>query len=436
MKQTPVDRTIVDLLAKQLQIENVGNASIREIVALVNLVEKETGIRYCRMEMGVPGLPPAEVGTQAEIEALKSGVAAKYPMMDGHPALKNETARFVKLFTDIDVSPEGCIPTVGSMQGTYAALFVASFANQKKDTVLFIDPGFPVQKQQMMVMGRPYESFDVFDYRGEKLREKLESYLSKGNICCIIYSNPNNPSWICLTEEELQIIGEMSKKYDVTIMEDLAYFAMDFRKNLYTPGQPPFQPTVARYADNYVLFISSSKIFSYAGQRIGMMVISDALYNREYENLKNRFQSNTFGHTVVLRVLYALSSGTCHSAQFALAAMFKAANDGIFNFVEEVKEYGRKAEIMKRLFLENGFRIVYEKDGDDPIADGFYFTIQYPGMTGEELLANILYHGISAISLKNTGSGREGLRACVSHVGREQFDDLEKRLKLFHENFG
>ena len=436
MKQTPIDSTIVDRLVKKLQIENLGNASIREIVALVNLVEKETGIRYCRMEMGVPGLPPAEVGTKAEIEALKSGIAAVYPMMDGHPALKAETSRFVKSFINVDVSPEGCIPTVGSMQGTYAALFVASNADQKKNTVLFIDPGFPVQKQQMMVMGMPYESFDVFDFRGEKLREKLESYLSKGNISCIIYSNPNNPSWICLTEEELQIIGEMSKKYDVIIMEDLAYFAMDFRKNLYTPGQPPYQATVAKYTDNYILFISSSKIFSYAGQRIGMMVISDALFHRGYENLKPRFQSNTFGHTIVLRVLYAFSSGTCHSAQYALAAMFKAASDGTYNFVEEVKEYGEKARIMKNLFIENGFKIVYEKDGDEPIADGFYFTIQYPGMTGEELLANILYYGISAISLKNTGSEREGLRACVSHVGRDQFGDLEKRLKIFHENFG
>ncbi len=436
MKQTPVDKTIVNRIIERLQIENIGKASIREIVALVNLVEEETGIRYCRMEMGVPGLPPAEVGTKAEIEALKSGVAARYPMMDGHPALKAETSRFVKLFTDIDVSPGGCIPTVGSMQGTYAALFVASNVDKKKDTVLFIDPGFPVQKQQMMVMGLPYESFDVFNYRGEKLRAKLESYLSKGNISSIIYSNPNNPSWICLTEEELQIIGEMSKKYDVIIMEDLAYFAMDFRKNLYTPGQAPFQSTVAKYTDNFVLFISSSKIFSYAGQRIGMMVISDALFNREYNNLKTRFQSHTFGNTIVLRVLYALSSGTCHSAQHALAAMLKAANDGEFNFVEEIKEYGEKARIMKQLFLENGFKIVYEKDGAKPIADGFYFTIIYPGMTGGELLENLLHYGISAITLKNTGSEREGLRACVSHVGRDQFGDLEKRLKMFRKNFG
>lgn len=436
MKKTPIDSSVVNRYIKHLQIESIGDASIREIVALVNLVEKETGIRYCRMEMGVPGLPPAAVGTNAEIEALKAGVAAKYPMMDGHPSLKAETSRFIKLFADIDVSPEGCIPTVGSMQGTYAALFVASNTDKKKNTVLFIDPGFPVQKQQMMVMGMPYESFDVFDYRGERLRDKLESYLSKGNISSIIYSNPNNPSWICLTEEELQIIGELSKKYDVIIMEDLAYFAMDFRKNLFTPGEAPFQPTVAKYTDNYILFVSSSKIFSYAGQRIGMMVISDALFNRKYENLKTRFQSATFGHTIVLKVLYAFSSGTCHSAQFALAAMFKAANNGVFNFVEEVKEYGKKAEIMKKLFTENGFKIVYEKDGDEPVADGFYFTIEYPGMTGEELLGNILYYGISAITLKNTGSEHEGLRACVSHVSRDQFSDLEKRLKMFHANFG
>lgn len=51
-----------------------------------------------------------------------------------------------------------------------------------KDTILFIDPGFPVQKQQIAVMGYKYESFDVYEYRGERLREALETHLSKGNI--------------------------------------------------------------------------------------------------------------------------------------------------------------------------------------------------------------------------------------------------------------
>ncbi|MDO9615489.1 MAG: pyridoxal phosphate-dependent aminotransferase, partial [Bacteroidota bacterium] len=317
----------------------------------------------------------------------------------------------------------------------YAAFLVAGNVDKQKDTTLFLDPGFPVQKQQMVVMGHKFDTFDIFNFRGEKLQDKLESYLSKGNINSVVYSNPNNPCWICFTEEELQIIGELATKYDVIVMEDLAYFGMDFRKDLFTPGKPPYQPTVAKYTENYVLFISASKIFSYAGQRGAIMAISNALWNRSYENLIARFGSDTFGFTIVMQVLYALSSGITHSTQHALAAMLKAASDGEFNFIEDVKEYGRKAKIMKYLFTSNGFEIVYGKDGDEPIADGFYFTIGYPGMTGSELLHNLLHYGISAISLKNTGSEKEGLRACVSHVKREQFDELEKRLKQFNEDF-
>ena len=164
MKNAPIDKTVIDRIVERLQIVNLGKATIREVVALVNIAEEETGMRFCRMEMGVPGLPPAQVGTQAELEALQAGVASKYPMMEGIKPLKAETARFVKMFTDIDVSPEGCIPTVGSMQGTYAAFMAASNVDPKKDTILFIDPGFPVQKQQMVVMGHKYETFDVFNF--------------------------------------------------------------------------------------------------------------------------------------------------------------------------------------------------------------------------------------------------------------------------------
>ena len=435
MNLSPINSELVDQKIKELKITDIGNASIRELVAIVNLVEDASGIKYIRMEMGVPGLPPSQIGTEAEIEALKRGVASIYPMMDGIAPLKEEASLFVKNFLDVDVNAKGCIPTVGSMQGTYASLMCAGNVDKNKDTTLFIDPGFPVQKQQMMVLNQKLETFDVLQFRGEKLRDKLESYLSKGNINSIIYSNPNNPTWICFTEDELSIIGELANKYDVIVMEDLAYFAMDFRKNLSQPGVAPFQPSVARYTDNYILFISSSKIFSYAGQRCGMMVISDKLYHREYQNLQERFYSPTFGSTITLRILYSLSSGTCHSAQWALTAMFKAANEGRFNFVNEVKEYGEKAKIMKALFLKNGFKIVYDKDLDEPIADGFYFTISYPGMTGSELVKNLLYFGISAIALSNTGSNEEGIRACVSFVQRDQFEDLDERLQLFNKQF-
>jgi aspartate/methionine/tyrosine aminotransferase len=430
---TPIDFEIVNDKMRELNVTSVGKASIREIKRLVDNIELASGKKFIRMEMGVPGLPPAQVGTDAEIEALQRGVAAIYPDIDGIPPLKNEVSLFVKNFLDIEVDPAGCIPTVGSMQGGFAAFMTLSRMYKDKDTTLFVDPGFPVHKQQHRVMGFKFDSFDVYEYRGEKLRAKLESYFVKGNIHSVLYSNPNNPSWICFTDEELKIIGDLANQYNVVILEDLAYFGMDFRKDYSQPGVPPYQPTVAKYTDNYILLISSSKAFSYAGQRIGMMVISDKLFNTCSEDLLRNYTSDQFGRAMIFGTVYSLSSGTAHSAQYALAAMLKAANEGKFNFVEQVKEYGEKAKIMKKLFIDNGFRIVYDRDIDQPIADGFYFTIMYPGFDGPDLIEELLYYGISAISLSITGSEHtEGLRACVSLVKRTQFPDLEYRLRKFH----
>lgn len=371
MMETPIKREIVDRLVEELGIKDFAKATIREVKQVAAKAEKSSGVEFIKMEMGIPGLPAAQVGVDAQIKALQDGIAHSYPDIQGAPVLKQEASRFVKAFIGLDVAPECCVPVSGSMQGTFASFLTCSQADKQKDTVLFIDPGFPVQKMQLQVQGVKYETFDVYDYRGEKLGPKLESYLSKGNICAIVYSNPNNPAWICLNEEELKTIGELATRYDTIVMEDLAYFAMDFRKDLSVPFQPPYQPSVGRYTDNYILLISGSKAFSYAGERIGVTCISDKLFHRHYPDLAARYEGLPFGLVFSTRMLYALSSGTSHSAQFALAAMLKAASDGTYNFRKEVSVYGERARKLKDIFCRYGFHIVYDKDLDEPVADGF-----------------------------------------------------------------
>jgi aspartate/methionine/tyrosine aminotransferase len=300
--------------------------------------------------------------------------------------------------------------------------------------VLFIDPGFPVQKMQLQVMGVKFETFDVYDFRGEKLGPKLESYLQNSNICAIVYSNPNNPAWICLTEDELKTIGTLATRYDAIVMEDLAYFAMDFRVDLSTPFQPPYQATVARYTDNYILLISGSKAFSYAGERIGVTCISDKLFHRHFPDLSTRYEGLPFGLVFSTRMLYALSSGTSHSAQYALAAMFRAACEGEYRFRDEVKVYGERAKKLKEIFQRHGFHIVYDRDLDRPVADGFYFTIGRRGMTSGQLSRELLYYGVSAISLVTTGSHQQGLRVCTSFIEDHQYAALDERMQIFNEN--
>ncbi len=436
MKNTPIDFNIVKNKIDNSGLRpNLSCSTIREIVRLVNQIEKETGEKYVRMEMGVPGLPTPDIAINAEIEALKTDVASKYPMIEGNSMLKEETARFVKMFLNQEVEAKHCLPAVGSMQSAMALFLTVNRLNEKRHKILFIDPGFPVQKQQCHVLGLGYSTFDVYDFRGDKLKEKIESYLKTGEYSTIIYSNPNNPSWINFTQKELKIIGELATKYETIVLEDLAYFGMDFRKDYSKPGEPPYQPTVANYTDNYVIMLSSSKVFSFAGERVGLIVVSPKLFDKSYPDLLRNFKKDTFGYALIYGSLYTLSAGVNHSAQIGMAKMFKAVNDGEYNFIEGVKPYAERAKIMKRLFIENGFKIVYDKDEDEDVSDGFYFTFYYPGLTGDELLEELLYYGISAISLKITGSEKvNGMRACVSQVLPEQFEALEYRLKKFKEN--
>lgn len=435
MQNIPFNRNLVNKIFTKNKIQSVGASSIREVKKIIDDVEEATGEKFIRMEMGIPGLPATKIGLDAQIKALQDGVASIYPDIYGTLDLKEETARFVKNFINIDIPDDCCVPTVGSMQGGFASFLTITKMHPSKNKVLFIDPGFPVQKTQCRILGIETEHFDVYDYRGDKLRDKLESYLSKGDIACLLYSSPNNPAWFCFNEQELQIIAEVANKHDIVVIEDLAYFGMDFRKDYSKPGAAPYQPSVGLWANKFILLISGSKAFSYAGERIAVMVISPELYNFESDMLQKYFGQKSFGRAMIFGSLYALTSGTAHSPQYALAAIFKACNDGEFNFIEDLRDYQTKASIMKKAFTENGFKIVYDKDLDVDIADGFYFTFGYPGMTGVQMLDELVYYGISAISLDITGSTRnEGARACVSLVPHKMLPELAERLKIFHQD--
>lgn len=420
-----------------MDINDISRATIRQICRLAAEASERAGEDFVHLEIGNPGLPANALGVEAECRALLDGVANKYPDIGGIPQLKAGAADFLRAFLNIDLgNGRTIIPTVGSMQGTYSVMNLLQHCNPgTKDTILFINPGFPAQRSQAHLLGMKERSFDIYDYRGEALRSKLEEMLAPGDVAAIIYCNPNNPAWINLTEEELRILGEAATAHDVIIMEDLAYLGMDFRVYAGKPYMPPYVPTVARYTDRWILFVSASKIFSYAGQRIAAVCFSPALYDRHYDGLSSFFGIPRLGDAFVFGVLYALSSGTSHSAQRAFAAMLSAAAKGEIDFVSESMEYARRAALTKKIFIDHGFRIVYDRDADGRhIADGFFFTATYGDMTSAQLQQELLRHGVSAISLPSTGSRQNGLRICVSMISDDKtFQALDQRLKNFDD---
>ena len=431
----PLTQEELTTAISNLEIQDITTATIRQIVALANFLEKVADENFIHLELGNPGILAETLGVSAECRALQSGIANTYPDISGIPAIKNAGSKFIKAFLNVEIPPKYIVPTVGSMQGSYTLMTLLKQRIPGKDAILIFDPGFPAQKHQAKMLGMECREFDIYDYRGAKLKDKLEELLSDGKVTAMIYSNPNNPSWSNFTEEELKIIGEMATKYDVIVLEDLAYMGMDFRKDYSVPGQPPFIPSVGKYTDNFILLISASKIFSYAGQRIAIIAMSPYVFNRKYPVLDKFYEMPNFGECYIYGVLYTASSGVAHSAQYAMAEMMDLAAMGKLNFIEHTREYGIRAAKMKEAFLSNGFHIVYEKDGKENISDGFFFTVGYPGLTSENLQKELLRYGISSISLPSTGSTKDGVRVCVSLMTNENdFTNLESRLKLFHND--
>ncbi|MBR5899574.1 MAG: pyridoxal phosphate-dependent aminotransferase [Muribaculaceae bacterium] len=426
---------LVEKAVRELHIADLSKATIGEVLLVAQYLENATGIPFIRMDQGSPGLPVNQLGVEAEKAALDRGVGSQYPAAAGVPELKEAASRFVKAFLDIDISARSCVPTTGSVAGSFGSFIACTQRIPGKNKVLFIDPGFPIQKSQLRVIGADWVEFDIYEYRGQALEAKLESMLAAGDIAAIVYSNPNNPAWICLEDEELKIIGALATKYDVIVMEDLAYFCMDFRTDMGHPFEPPYAPTVARYTDNYILMLSASKIYSYAGQRIALTCISDKLFERQYPALAERYKdAGVFGQTLIASILYMITSGCTASTQYAYAEMLRLSTEGKINFVADTREYAVRAEKMKKIFTDNGFHIIYDYDVTQKVGDGFFFTIGYGDMTGGQLLQELLYYGVSSISLSTTGSEQQGVRACTSRMRDDLYEVMEQRMKAFNQD--
>ena len=99
MEYNLVAKEIAQKVFKDSGLPNIGKASIREIKKLVDNLENASKVKFVRMEMGIPGLPPAQKGVEAQIESLQKGIASLYPDIEGMPLLKQEISRFVKNFS-------------------------------------------------------------------------------------------------------------------------------------------------------------------------------------------------------------------------------------------------------------------------------------------------------------------------------------------------
>src|SRR5574344_245820 len=91
-----IDKKRIDSVLGDMGIENIAQATIRQCVAVSSALEEQTGETFIHLEIGSPSIPASEIGVEAQIDALRRGVASVYPNISGEPVLKETASQFIK----------------------------------------------------------------------------------------------------------------------------------------------------------------------------------------------------------------------------------------------------------------------------------------------------------------------------------------------------
>ncbi len=405
-----------------------GEFHIEEFWSAVNSLKNRPNYKYIRMDFGVPGLKPATHGLDVHQKILKKGeIAQQYPPYAGVADLRRSMSEFISNRLNTSIDSKDIFVTCGATQALFVAQSIAAKLNPKASAVAFLTPNYPPMCAQARFLGLNVVSIEVDGKRGKVLIEEIRKVFATNVITAFCWASPSNPGWMILNHEELAGIAGLCKEFNVIPIEDLTYLGMiDTCKN----DIPTKLPSIAKYIDDYILILSTSKMLSYAGERIGFLIASSHLLSVESEKLKA-----SFGVTSVRRacgsLIFNLTGGAPHSGQYAVANVIDSINRGDYDLDGFLSIYIKRAKKLSKILVDNGFYLIYSSGIEEDLK-GFYVSFGYPSLSEFTLVKELLYNGITVLPLSIFGSKRkDGVRACVGRIDDEQLLELESRINNF-----
>ncbi|NOQ24093.1 MAG: aminotransferase class I/II-fold pyridoxal phosphate-dependent enzyme [Bacteroidales bacterium] len=234
---------------------------IRKLVPFAEEAKKK-GHKVYHLNIGQPDIPTPEVALEA-IKNLTEKVI-EYSHSAGNESYRRSLAKYYQ-GVNIDVDhTEMLITTGGSEAITFA--FLATL--NPGDEVIIPEPfyanynGFAISAG---VVVKPITSSIENDFALPAIEEfeKLITPKTKGIVIC----NPNNPTGYLYSEEELQQLKTLVKKYDLYLYSDEVYREFCYDGNTHFSAM-----NLKGIENNVILMDSVSKRYSMCGVRIGAMI--------------------------------------------------------------------------------------------------------------------------------------------------------------------
>ena len=236
------------------------------IFAQINSLKYEARIRgedIIDFGMGNPDQATPSPIVDKLIETVKNPSTHRYSQSAGLPKLRQAIKDWYSRKYNVELDQEKEIVTcMGSKEGI-AHLSLATLSID--DTVLVQSPTYPIHSYGVVIAGANLQSVTLKDDADEFLSDIEESILNASKKPKMIIINfPSNPTTQSVTIDFFKKIVEISKKYDIWIIHDLAYADIAF-----DGYKAPSILEVEGAKDIAVEFFTLSKSYNMPGWRVG-----------------------------------------------------------------------------------------------------------------------------------------------------------------------
>lgn len=316
---------------------------------------KEKGIDVISFSAGEPDFNTPKNIINAAIKAMEDG-NTKYTSVNGILQLREAICKKFKDDNGLEYNPSQIVVSTGAKQ-SLANTFLAIL--NPGDEVIVSTPYWVSYPELIKLAdGKPVfiEGDEKSNYKFTK--ENLEKAVT-AKTKAIVLNTPNNPTGTIYNKEELEVIADFAKKYNIIIISDEMY-----EKLIYDNENHISIASLSKDAYERTIVINGlSKSYAMTGWRIGYCAASEKIAK------------------LMISIQSHVTSNVCSITQYAALEALNGPQDEITKMINEFEK--RRNYMINRIESIDNLSIVKPKGA-------FYIMINIENCLGKEINGKIL----------------------------------------------
>lgn len=316
---------------------------------------KEKGIDVISFSAGEPDFNTPKNIINAAIKAMEDG-NTKYTSVNGILQLREAICKKFKDDNGLEYNPSQIVVSTGAKQ-SLANTFLAIL--NPGDEVIVSTPYWVSYPELIKLAdGKPVfvEGDEKSNYKFTK--ENLEKAVT-AKTKAIVLNTPNNPTGTIYNKEELEVIADFAKKYNIIIISDEMY-----EKLIYDNENHISIASLSKDAYERTIVINGlSKSYAMTGWRIGYCAASEKIAK------------------LMISIQSHVTSNVCSITQYAALEALNGPQDEITKMINEFEK--RRNYMINRIESIDNLSIVKPKGA-------FYIMINIENCLGKEINGKIV----------------------------------------------